>query len=92
MRTKAIWHGNKQVNSDQCLVLKQGQKIRISANLDLINKNLSSDQARKDLLIVNHPKDIAKQLHVGQKAHINYTEAALSVVGFESEKEYLQNT
>ena len=40
---------------------------------------------------MNHPRDIAKQLSIGQRAHINYTEAALTVVGFESERHYLEN-
>jgi hypothetical protein len=53
--------------------------------------NIGSGKKRKDLLIVNHPKDIAKQLRIGQRAHVNYTEAALTVVGFESEKDYLEN-
>jgi hypothetical protein len=30
-------------------------------------------------------------LRLGQRAHINYTEAALTVIGFESENQYLNN-
>ena len=59
--------------------------------MDLLKQNEASGRNKKDLLKVNHPQDIAKQLNIGQRAHINYTEAALTVIGFESEKQYLKD-
>jgi hypothetical protein len=41
-------------------------------------------------LIVNHPKDICQKLRLGQKAFINYNEAVLSIVGFETEESFIR--